>query len=333
MSEESEFDLEIDSIIEAIKKKEYGTVLLQFPDGLKQRATDIAGQIEKETEANVLIWVDSCYGACDLPHLPHELKLDLIVQFGHAEMPTIKTSVPMMFIEAYLKVDVLPVVKESIGSLSEKVGVITTVQHIQKLDDVKEFLMTNGFEVHIGEAQGRVTHNGQVLGCNMSSATSISSKVQCFLYIGGGNFHPIGVALATEKPVIVADPIQNEVRDVADIKERWLRQRFGAITKAKEASNFGIIISTKEGQMRIKRAMELRDLARKHDKIASILLLNEIDPSKLIGLELGAFVSCGCPRIAIDDFLRFNVPILTPFEFEVVLGEKKWEDYRFDTLS
>jgi 2-(3-amino-3-carboxypropyl)histidine synthase len=238
-----------------------------------------------------------------------------------------------MFVEAHSKLDVIPVVRMAIGSLKKKVGVITTVQHVNKLDEVREFLQKNGFEVHIGEARGRVTYDGQVLGCNLSSATVISSKVDCFLYIGGGNFHPIGVALATNKPVIVADPVQNELRDATEIKDGLLRKRFGAITLARHAKNIGIIISTKKGQMRLSTAIKLKNLAKKHDIDASILILNDISPQKFMGLDVDALVSCACPRIAIDDFLRYKVPILTPFEFEVALKKEKWEDYRFDMLS
>ncbi len=333
MEEELEFDLDLDFVCKTIQDNNYRNVLLQFPDGLRQRAVKIARSVEERTEVNVMIWGDSCYGACDLPIVPDEMRIDMMVQFGHAEMPNIKTTTPFMFIEARSKIDVLPVLKRSIGSLKKKVGVITTVQHVHKMKEVIEYLVTAGFKVHIGDAQGRITHNGTVLGCNITSATSISSKVDCYLYVGSGNFHPIGVALATQKPVIIADPIQNEVRQVADIKDRLLRQRFGAITKSKDASIFGILVSSKRGQMRMKMAMELKNLARKQNKTAFVLLLDEIIPHKLLGLDAHAYVSCACPRIAIDDILLFDVPVLTPFEFQVVLGMRKWEDYKFDTLS
>jgi 2-(3-amino-3-carboxypropyl)histidine synthase len=46
-----------------------------------------------------------------------------------------------------------------------------------------------------------------------------------------------------------------------------------------------------------------------------------------------AFVNTACPRIAIDDSVRYAKPLLTPFELEVVLGDKKWEaGYKFDEI-
>ena len=46
--------------------------------------------------------------------------------------------------------------------------------------------------------------------------------------------------------------------------------------------------------------------------------------------KIDAYVSCACPRIAIDDYAMFDAPILTPQEFRIVLGEAKWDDFRFD---
>ena len=64
---ESGYTLETRKIIERIKKKEAKLVCLQFPDGLKQHATKIAGEIEKKTGAKCFIWLGSCFGACDMP--------------------------------------------------------------------------------------------------------------------------------------------------------------------------------------------------------------------------------------------------------------------------
>ena len=182
----------------------------------------------------------------------------------------------------------------------------------------------------VGKGSKRVPNVGQVLGCDLSSATSISQDVDCFLYIGSGDFHPIGVAMATDKDVICADPYVNEVRDVAELRDRMLRQRHGAITQAGEADSFGILVGTKPGQERLDLAFELKELAEKHRKKASVLLLNDFGPMKLRPFSFEAYVSTACPRIALDDYGMYDVPILTPLEFRIVLGEARWEDYRYD---
>ena len=85
---EEKYDLELDKIVENIKKKKAKFVLLQFPDGLKAYATSIVDYLEEKTSASFLIWMGSCFGACDTPVLQREVenKIDLVIQFGHNEM-------------------------------------------------------------------------------------------------------------------------------------------------------------------------------------------------------------------------------------------------------
>jgi 2-(3-amino-3-carboxypropyl)histidine synthase len=327
-----EYDLELDKVCKIINEKQAKNIILQFPEGLKGIATKVKDHLENNTKSNIIISGDLCFGACDLPSFDLLMGADLLIQFGHAEMPNLKCDIPILYVPAYSKLDVMPVVSNAAKHLKKNVGLITTIQHVHKLSEVKEYLQKNGFDVKIGEATGRITHPGQVLGCNLSCATSIASLVDCYLFIGSGNFHAIGIALSTKKPVIIADPVQNEVRETQEIKDRLLRQRHGAITSASSASSFGIIVSSKPGQIRMNTALNLKILAEKHKKKAYIIVLNEIIPEKLKGFNLAAIVSCACPRIAIDDFLTYPVPILTPQEFKIVLNEQKWEDYNFDTL-
>ncbi|MCK5044029.1 diphthamide synthesis protein [Candidatus Pacearchaeota archaeon] len=80
--------LELEKIISKIKKRKCKLVLLQFPDGLKPYATTIVDYLEEKTNAEFLIWMGSCFGACDIPVGLKNLrkKIDLLVQFGHNSM-------------------------------------------------------------------------------------------------------------------------------------------------------------------------------------------------------------------------------------------------------
>ncbi|MEE9151785.1 MAG: diphthamide biosynthesis enzyme Dph2 [Thermoplasmata archaeon] len=329
-AEKQGYDLRLDEVCRAIEDNDYRTIMLQFPEGLKKLATLVKDIMVERTNANVIISADSCFGACDLPPTLDNLGIDLLVQFGHSEMPTLDSPLPTIFIEANSNLDVMSVVKKALEHLNGSVGLITNAQHIHNLEEAKNFLEENGFKVVVGKGSGRIAHDGQVLGCDLSSATSISDSVECYLYIGSGNFHPLGVAIVTKKPVIIADPYLNEVRDIEETKNRLMRQRHGAIAKAKDVKSFGFIVGTKPGQTRLKLAFDLKKLAEKHEKKAYILVLNEFTPMNLKPFKIDAFVSTACPRIAIDDYMMYHVPILTPWEFRIVLGEEKWEDYRFD---
>lgn len=78
------YDLELDRVIKEIKKARAKIVCLQFPEGLKAIAPEIAIEIEKKTNSKVLIWLDTCFGACDTPLGLEKLGVDMLIQFGHA---------------------------------------------------------------------------------------------------------------------------------------------------------------------------------------------------------------------------------------------------------
>jgi len=79
------YDLELERIIFEIKRQKAKLVLLQFPDGLKQYATSVVDYFREKTKAEFLIWIGTCYGACDFPTGIENLKpkIDLVIQFGH----------------------------------------------------------------------------------------------------------------------------------------------------------------------------------------------------------------------------------------------------------
>ncbi len=76
-----ELDLELEKAVNKIKEKKAKLVCLQLPDGLKPRAEEIKKELEKQTRAEIFIWLGACYGACDVPKLSN---FDLLIQFGHS---------------------------------------------------------------------------------------------------------------------------------------------------------------------------------------------------------------------------------------------------------
>lgn len=76
------YDFEFEKALEEINKlkKANPKVLLQFPEGMKPIATQVADLLEEKTKAKIVIWLGTCFGACDIP----QSDADLIIQFGHA---------------------------------------------------------------------------------------------------------------------------------------------------------------------------------------------------------------------------------------------------------
>ncbi|MBR9699279.1 hypothetical protein GOV09_02395 [Candidatus Woesearchaeota archaeon] len=79
----SVYDLEESKIIEKIISGNYKKVLLQLPDGLKTEVEHLVPKLEKETNASILVWYGTNFGACDLPISVQALGVDLVIAFGH----------------------------------------------------------------------------------------------------------------------------------------------------------------------------------------------------------------------------------------------------------
>lgn len=324
------YQLKEDEIVAKIVELNARVVGLQFPDGLRVHATKLARKIEKETGAITIISGDACYGACDLSDRTMEGWVDILIHFGHTALP-LDYRVPVLFVEAYYTMEVMNSVKEALKILKDykTIGLVTTTQHLYLLDDVAQLLEKNGKKVQMGPGKG--TLRGQVLGCNFSSARELS--VDAFLYVGSGNFHPLGLKLSTTKPVIIADPYMNEARTIDEFADRILRVRFAKITRAMDAKKWGILVSSKEGQNRLEMARILKEKIEDHGYEAYLILLENIRPEFLMAFrDIDAFLVTACPRIAIDDAQIYEKPLITPHEMEIVLGLRDWEDYQIDEI-
>jgi 2-(3-amino-3-carboxypropyl)histidine synthase len=324
------YDLDMDKIICEIRSRKNKRVVLQFPEGLIKYASQIAERITQETCAEAIICLDPCYGACDpATYAASRLNADLLVHYGHAAWPE-TLPIPTVYVEAFVSLDVsamLPRVKELLGN-SGSIGLLSTVQNIQQVGKVREFLEKNGFKVVIGKASGKVRYDGQVLGCDYSTARSISHTVDKFVLIGGGKFHAIGLALAIRKESIVIDPFSNEVFTTKELLRRYLKTRYSRMMEAKSASSFGVIIGLKHGQLDLHRALSIRQELLKSGKKVSLFCVDNLLPEQLNNINgIDAFVVTACPRIAIDDAELFRKPVLTSEEIEIIFSNELMEKY------
>jgi len=326
------YDIDIASAISEIKRIKARIIALQVPEGLKKRAYQIAEDLENKSGAEVLVVAEPCFGACDVPSSLFDI-VDAIVNVGHSPIPNLKFPKPLIFVPARSNVPVLDQLKKSVGMLQEPVGVLATSQHLAELDEVIEGLENMGIKTKVGEGDSRISHAGEILGCNYTSAQAVSKEINSYLLIGSGTFHALGVHLATGKKVVVLDPNLEEPKEIDQIKDKILRQRHAVIERADKARVFGIIVGEKVGQRRMRRAKELRKLLRWKRKDAALILMDKFDPEKLRSLPFDAYVSTACPRIAIDDVAMYDKPLLTPQELEIVLGVRKWENYSFDQMT
>jgi len=306
-------------LIAQLNQRGAKTVALQFPAGLKRRATELAGSL-KDAGFEVIVSGDPCYGACDLAldTLDHA---DVLVHVGHAP---VDTQDRVIFLPWEVDFDVA-VLDKALPQLKGKItGLVTTIQHVHIIPAMETFLKSRGLDVRVGGGSGRTPHRGQVLGCCFTTARETGADE--ILFVGTGLFHPIGIALSTGARVIALDPFAGTILEVnGDI---LLRRRFALMERARGVKNIGIIVSTKGGQARMELAKRLAALSPH----AVIVTMKEVSPDELLNLGFEAYVNTACPRLAYDDQVRFPVPVLSPQEFEILCGTRTWEEYAIDEI-
>lgn len=295
--------MQIDDLIGEIKKTGAKRVMLQLPEGLKRKAADMAAALEKEG-INAVLAMNPCYGACDLAD--EEAKQSgcgMLVHVGHSKFyRSFQTAVPVLYfpwpVDVRLDNIDFSVIKEN------KIGLLTTIQHLTILSDVKSLLEKEGKTAVTG---------GQVLGCWFANAEKIVGEVDAFLYVGSGRFHPLGVrgkkiyALDIERMAV--EPV-----DAAKLEKR----RYANIYNAKDARTFAILVTTKKGQHELLgQAEAIKNKLHDSGKNAFILVMDEINDSVLLGIRADAFVNTACPRIVEDSFSK---PIINAEDLDKVLG-------------
>ena len=330
------FHLDIDAIVEAVLSVGASLIALQLPEGLKRQAFEISMRIEKATGAAVIVSADPCFGACDLiddQMVP--LGVDMIVHIGHTPLGDVRPSLPTVFVEAPSRLDVGPAVEAAIPLLPPegRIGLLTTTQHRHTLSDAASVLEEAGFGTMIGEGGGRLAFPGQVLGCDLSACRAIVDKVDAFLLVGGGSFHAVGVALASQRMVVVADVEMGQARRIDEERDLILRRRSAAIGRAKDARTFGILVEGRPGQQRWALARSLREMLIEHGLQPLLLHMRGVGPDRLFSIGLDAYVSTACPRIAVDDQSAYSMPVLTPQELRILLGLETWGSYRLDEIG
>ncbi len=284
--------------------------ILQVPDGLRRKVLEIVDEL-----GDVLIDCESCFGACDLAIQEAKiLGCEKIIHYGHSKI--LETDIPVEYVELREDYDPIPVLERELNKIKEKrIGLISSLQFLDSLEKAKKFLEEKGKIVKIGKGK---LYPGQILGCDISSAKEIENEIEAFLYIGSGKFHPLGVALKTEKPVYILDVEKNEISDLKGIKEKFLKQKYTAIGLAKNAKRIGILVSIKSGQLNLELAKKIKKRLEEKGKRVYILIFNKIKPEKLEGLELDCYINTACPRIAIENRAEFKKPILNPDEGELI---------------
>ncbi|MBI3032124.1 diphthamide synthesis protein [Candidatus Woesearchaeota archaeon] len=212
-----------------------------------------------------------------------------------------------LFIEAKsdVKAELPKAVLQQIKQKTTSIGLFTTVQFFDNLDNLKKQLSDTGIEVrtYLGPHS---KYEGQILGC-----TIMNFDCSAFLYVGDGKFHPEALVIKNpNKEVFCFDPFTKEFKtlDKTTIEKGIQRQKAGlALFYTKQ--KIGVIVSTKPGQFHLRKARELKQ--QFPNKKIFIFVGNTIDFDQLENFPfVEVWVNTACPRISYTDHMKFPKPVV-----------------------
>jgi len=319
--------LELNKVIKEIKKAK--RIIIQVPEGLKTKAIDLIEELNnKNKKAEFFLMIEPLFGACDLPlNEMQTLNADLIIHFGHNEFMKAKNIVYVPghyeINKKQLKKAIKILLKKFEKEGIKKIALAGTIQYLPIIKKIKKELEKKHVKCFSGK--GKRTQEMQLLGCDAFSIQKFAEKIDAALFIGDGLFHEKSISFSLNKKVFSFNPLTLQLNEAKESKERFLRKRMALIALAREAKTFGIIVSTKKGQMRLANALRLKKLIERKKRKAVILLTNMVLPEYFLGLKIDCFVNTACPRL-IDDSFKFNKPLINPIELEIALNEKKFSE-------
>ncbi len=199
------------------------------------------------------------------------------------------------------------------------VALYASVQFCNNLENIKKQLQKA--KINLVTSKPDRTHvQSQLLGCDVyHDSLQLSpqevEKVDAYLYIGDGKFHPLAlVYLQKESPhfkeVVCNDPIRKSCSIVTldDIKS-ILRRYKGALLKFLSAKAVGVIITVKPGQEQLKPSFFLEK--RFPDKKFYYFIDNNISFDQLENFNfIDVWINSACPRVGFDDQEQFQNGVL-----------------------
>jgi 2-(3-amino-3-carboxypropyl)histidine synthase len=184
-------------------------------------------------------------------------------------------------------IDVIPVLKK-LKVKEKRIGLISAIQYIDYLEQVKKYLEEKGHTVIIA---------GQMVGCNSSNAIKIKDEVDTYVFIGSGEFHPLElVNYSGVDAVYLVNPVSHNItkfekKDLIKLEKK----NEGKIKRYLMADKIGILVSVKPGQQALKAALKF---AENCGKEAYVFMENEIDINKLEDFnDIKLWVNTSCPRL------------------------------------
>jgi len=323
------YNFEILKTLSKIVSLQATHVALQMPEGLLLYATVLADVFKRciPTLTQVSVLGDVTYGACCVDDLGAKaLGAQLLVHYGHSCLVPIQHSVlPCLYVFVELQVDVqhfVDCIVKSITTKTTSISLLGTIQFRQGLVEAKRLLVEKYGYQEIMIPQAKPLSPGEVLGC-----TSPKVETDVVVFCADGRFHLESTMISNPQvqQFLRYDPYSKTLTEESYGHEQLHTLRQTAITNAKSATTFGIVLGTLGRQGNPAILQRIKNLLKLHNRKSFVLLLSEISPAKLslFSNTVDAWIQVACPRLSVDwgHYFPNNVPILSPYELFVCLDD------------
>jgi len=115
-------------------------------------------------------------------------------------------------------------------------------------------------------------------------------------------------------------------REISSDFQRKLTRRFYLVQKAKNCSNFGILVANLSDDRMRSVVRSLRVLLEEIGRTSYTFAVGKINPAKLANFaEIDCFVLVACPEHSLlDNDREFHTPVITPLELSMALDVVPW---------
>lgn len=184
------------------------------------------------------------------------------------------------------------VIEKSAKKLPEKIALVYSIQYMPFAEKIKK-----EFEEKYDK---EVTLFQQVLGCS-NIKPSLTEDTQAILLIGSGLFHALELYHESKIPVYILEGGDNFKEITKKDIEKFEKTKKASYMNFLNADRVGVVITTKPGQKRFSRALDLKEkLEQKFNKKAYLFIADEINISEFENFsEIQAWVNTACPRMDV----------------------------------
>lgn len=141
----------------------------------------------------------------------------------------------------------------------------------------------------------------QILGC---SNPKILKEIEAILVIGQGKFHTVSIAYETNIPTYVLE--NNSLWKVSEKDiEKMQKKEKGMLLKYLNSEKIGILVTSKPGQKRIKKAIEFQMNLK--NKKSYLFISNNINIEEFENFGIDCWVNTACPRMDLTEGQIINL--------------------------